>query len=197
MTDVQPAESTSTNLLERLIVRDSQAWGRFAAIYTPLVFRWAKGSGLQSADVADVTQDVFRVVATKLQSFERTTSKQGSFRRWLWGITRNILRQHFDANSKTAQGTGGTTAHRLITAVPDYLESDEPPHDADAEKSLVHRALKAIEGDFQPHTWKAFWRMTVEQQSANEIADSLGMTPRAVRQAKYRVLSRLREELLQ
>jgi DNA-directed RNA polymerase specialized sigma24 family protein len=35
----------------------------------------------------------------------------------------------------------------------------------------------------------------VEGASATEVGTELGMTPAAVRQAKYRVLCRLREEL--
>ncbi len=44
-------------------------------------------------------------------------------------------------------------------------------------------------------TWRAFWLCAVEHQSSGEVARQLGMTPGAVRQAKYKVLRHLREEL--
>ncbi len=65
----------------------------------------------------------------------------------------------------------------------------------DVETSLLHRALEIIRPDFEDRTWQAFWRATVEGHTAADIAQDFGMTPRAVRQAKYRVLQRLRTEL--
>lgn len=50
-------------------------------------------------------------------------------------------------------------------------------------------------GDFLPLTWQAFWLSTMEDVPAAEIADRLGMSPTAVRQAKFQVLRRLRDEM--
>jgi RNA polymerase sigma-70 factor (ECF subfamily) len=55
--------------------------------------------------------------------------------------------------------------------------------------------MMLVKGDFSDDTWQAFWRLAVEGQSAPSIAAELGLSPSAVRQAKYRVLCRLREEL--
>ena len=63
------------------------------------------------------------------------------------------------------------------------------------EAALLQRALKLVENDFAPHTWKAFWQFTIEGRSAKEIADEIGMSETGVRQAKFRVLARLREAL--
>ena len=52
-----------------------------------------------------------------------------------------------------------------------------------------------IRNEFEDRTWQAFWRVTVECQPSDMVAESLEMTPAAVRQAKSRVLRRLREEL--
>ena len=48
---------------------------------------------------------------------------------------------------------------------------------------------------FEARTWTAFWRVTVQNHSAAEVAANLGITANAVRQAKSRVLRRLKEEL--
>ena len=60
---------------------------------------------------------------------------------------------------------------------------------------LVRRGLDLIRAEFEPHTWQAFWQLAVEDRSVDEIARELGMQKPAVRQAKYRVLRRLRQEL--
>ena len=61
---------------------DHEAWCRFTAIYRPLIYRVARRAGLQDADAADVTQDVFRSIARSIDGFQCERSK-GSFRGWL------------------------------------------------------------------------------------------------------------------
>ena len=60
---------------------------------------------------------------------------------------------------------------------------------------LTRKALELIQPEFEDRTWRAFWRMAVDDRPAAEVAVELEMTPHAVRQAKYRVLHRLREEM--
>jgi RNA polymerase sigma-70 factor (ECF subfamily) len=60
---------------------------------------------------------------------------------------------------------------------------------------LVGRALQLMQADFQPTTWKACWELVVAGKPAPRVAAELGITTGAVYAAKFRVLSRLREEL--
>jgi RNA polymerase sigma-70 factor (ECF subfamily) len=60
---------------------------------------------------------------------------------------------------------------------------------------VVHRALRLIREEIEDRTWQAFWLTSVEQQPTASVAQQLGMTPGSVRQAKYKVLRRLRQEL--
>jgi RNA polymerase sigma-70 factor (ECF subfamily) len=55
--------------------------------------------------------------------------------------------------------------------------------------------VEQVRGDFEEQTWQAFWLTVVEGRSATVLAPELGMTAAAVRQAKARVLRRLKEEL--
>ena len=59
---------------------------------------------------------------------------------------------------------------------------------------LMCRCLELVEADFQELTWRAFLLTAIESQTAPEAAQTLGMTACAVRQAKSRVLRRIREE---
>jgi len=63
------------------------------------------------------------------------------------------------------------------------------------DEALLLAALDVVREDAQLHTWQAFWGMTVEGKSAAELAEVLGMTTKGVRQAKHRVLAKLREVL--
>jgi RNA polymerase sigma-70 factor (ECF subfamily) len=52
-----------------------------------------------------------------------------------------------------------------------------------------------LRADFEPSTWQAFWLTALEDRSPAALADELGMTPTAFRQAKSRVLRRLKQEM--
>jgi RNA polymerase sigma-70 factor, ECF subfamily len=191
---IEAGGSTSLSLIARARDRDADAWRRLTLLYGPLVYSWCRQAGLQEADAADVVQDVFRAVATGIDGFR--SGPDTSFRGWLWGIVRNKLSDHFRRRASQATSPGGTDAYERLQQIPeipfDELGDSDP---STPERKLVHRALAVIRGDFDERTWQAFWRLAVGGESAAEIGDALDMTPRAVRQAKYRVLQRLRSEL--
>ena len=72
---------------------------------------------------------------------------------------------------------------------------DEPPSNSDDTAMLLTRALNQIRPMVEPLTWDAFWNTAVLGRSASEVAAELGMTSMAVRQAKSRILRRLRKQL--
>ena len=79
-----------------------------------------------------------------------------------------------------------------MTQVP---QTDDPPT-GDLETSrLLHRALDQIKGDFAQQTWDAFWQSAIQGRDTNSIAQELRLSPNSVRQAKSRVLRRLREQI--
>ncbi|HUG68012.1 MAG TPA: sigma-70 family RNA polymerase sigma factor [Pirellulaceae bacterium] len=190
----ESSSSTSPSLIQRARAQDPEAWRRLSRLYTPLVYGWARQSGLSASDAADIVQEVFRSVVTNIDRFRHDELKS-SFRGWLWTITRNQVRLHFRQLSNRPDVTGGTEHHQQVEQLPDLLEQEAEPSSSDAKKSLVHRALRIVRNDFEEKTWQAFWRLTVDGHSAAEIAAELDMNPRSVRQAKYRILARLRQEL--
>jgi RNA polymerase sigma-70 factor (ECF subfamily) len=60
---------------------------------------------------------------------------------------------------------------------------------------VIHRLLELLEAEFEPRTWQAFRKVTLEGKSTAEAAQELGMSPVAVRIAKSRVLLRFRQEI--
>ena len=71
-------------------------------------------------------------------------------------------------------------------------ELDDEPTSPMESHRLLHRALDQIKADFAPQTWTAFWRSVVECHDTHWIAEETGLSPNGVRQAKSRVLRRLR-----
>ncbi len=178
---------TPLTLLQRLQqAGDSAAWRRFAELYTPLLFYWARRTGLQEPDAADLVQDVFLVLVRKMPEFRYEPG--GSFRSWLRTVLVNKWRER--QRRKALPVEGGFPVDQV--AAPPV---DDPLDDRASRTDLVLRALEAIRGDFAPSTWSAFHQLVVRGKSPRLVAADLGLSAAAVYIAKSRVLKRLRQEL--
>jgi RNA polymerase sigma-70 factor (ECF subfamily) len=188
-----PDQGTSLTLLARLRDHDPDAWSLVVRLYTPAVRQWAVRSGLQSADLEDLTQEVFRVAASGLQNFRRDRPGD-SFRGWLYGITRNFVLKHFERRQQAPQASGGTDAYLRLqeVAAPTDDTADALRED---KRSLYLRALELLKEQFEEKTWQAFWLTVIDEVSPDEVAERLGLSGVAIRKYKSRVLQRLRAEL--
>lgn len=187
-------DKTSLSLLMRAVERDQDAWQRLVRVYTPLICHWARRVGLQADDVSDVAQDVFLVLHAKISQYD--PQRGAGFRAWLWGITRKKLGEFLRRRRLHPAAVGGSDALNLADLLAD--DADESTWHSigrTGDEALLLAALDVVREDAQLHTWQAFWGMTVEGKSAAELAEVLGMTTKGVRQAKHRVLAKLREVL--
>jgi RNA polymerase sigma-70 factor (ECF subfamily) len=181
-------------MLERLKVRDAEAWRRLVRLYYPLVRAWSERLGLRGEDAADVAQEVFRALAGGLERFERDDGKN-SFRGWLFGITRRQALAFYRQRKEQPAGAGGTEAQRRFAELPaEELDESSAAELVSERQSLLQRALVLLQHDVEPHTWQAFWRAAVEGHAPNDIAADLGISVNAVYLAKARMLRRLRAE---
>ncbi len=184
---------TSLTLLAKVGANDADAWQRFVKLYGPLVYSWARNAKVQPADVLDIGQEVFRVVAKKISTFESGRKSGAGFRSWLWGITRLRILEHFRVSSVQEAGQGGTAAHERIQLLEQQQEEPKSINGNTSQQLVLQTAIEILRAESKPTTWQAFWRMAVDGQSAADVGQELGMAPRAVRQAKYRVTRKLRE----
>ena len=189
-----PADRTSMTLLQRLQAgsTDQDAWARVVHLYGERIRHWAGRRGVVGADADDVAQEVFQAAARGLEKFRRDRPED-TFRGWLFGITRNVLLRHLERGGRNFAAPGGTAALAGLNQLP---EPDTDEDDSPAERTaLYRRGLDLVRGEFEARTWSAFWQHVVEGRSPAEVALELGVSPAAIRQAKSRVLRRLREEL--
>lgn len=195
MTDstTSSADHSAPSLLVGLRSGDDRSWARLVDLYAPLVRIWCRYSGVAEQKIPDVLQEVFLAVHRSLDRFQPRESTDG-FRGWIWMITKNKIRDQFRASGKQPTAAGGSAALGVLQEIPDSLPDDAPSEPSDTA-SLMHRALEMVKVDFKPKTWDAFWRATVLGQSTEQIADELDLSAASVRQAKSRVLRRLREQL--
>jgi RNA polymerase sigma-70 factor (ECF subfamily) len=190
-----PTDQTSQSLLERVRLRDAAAWSRLVDLYSPLVCHWCRKTGLGPEETADVVQETFLAVATHLPKFQKQNPSD-TFRGWLRVIARNKIRDVFRRQHRQPQGQGGTTARQQFENLPDVSEIEISEGDrAEEQRLLLRQALELVRGEFEDVTWQAFYRVVVDGRSAQDAALDLDTTAGAVRQAKYKVLRRLRQEL--
>jgi RNA polymerase sigma-70 factor (ECF subfamily) len=179
--------------LQQAKAGDAAAWQRLEFLYTPLVRWWCRRRGVAAQDVDDVTQEVFADVASKLTKF--TEGPAGSFRSWLFTITRYKVADHYRCINERPAAAGGSDAHKRLEELPEAADSSTEEESVSEHAILVRRALEFVRPEFRARTWEAAWRVAVDGQSAAEVAAALEMTAGAVHTAKSRVLARLRELL--
>ena len=191
----QSVGSTSSSLLDRVKANDQDAWRWLVKLYSPLVLFWCRRAGVRPDDRRDTFQEVFRAVAAHVGQFHRDQPGD-SFRAWLRTITTNKVNDYFRRRSRQPDALGGSTAQRRLSEVPEseVLSVDDGTA-ATEEALLMRQALALIRPEFEERTWAAFWQTMFGGQSSSVAAEALGMTAAAVRQAKSRVMRRLREEL--
>ena len=186
--------ATSPTLIARIAEKDPAAWQMLVDLYGPLILYWIRRQGLSEHDAADVLQDVFAGVATSIPRFQR--SQQGSFRAWLWVITRNHLARFFRSRAASVQAAGGTQAWLNLANLAEALSDDPDEHTArPVLNELYQRGLQLVRSEFEDRSWQIFWLTVVDQVATADVAVQFGITANGVRQIKSRILRRLREVL--
>ncbi|MEZ6096963.1 MAG: sigma-70 family RNA polymerase sigma factor [Pirellulaceae bacterium] len=182
--------STSESLLARLEdSNDSDAWNRFVELYTPLIFYWARRSGLQVSDASDLVQEVMAIVSQAIKRFQYDRGK--SFRGWLRTITVNQFRQKWRRAQRTKITSGELS---LLAAMPDR-RTLESTWDRSYRFEILQRAIAGMRPDFAEETWDALMEFLKGQRTAKEIANEQNISVWTLYAAKSRMLKRLRNEL--
>ncbi len=191
---VDDSPRTRASLLVQ--IRDGSnhaAWHEFMRLYGPLVYGFARKRGLQDADAADLMQTVMRSVAGAIGRLDYDR-EQGTFRGWLFTITRNKVYSFLEARRIRPQGSGDTGTNRLLDSHPDS-SNDSDVWELDYQRRLASLAMERVQSEFQDNTWRAFQLTAVDGQPAAEVSRQLGLSPGAIYVAKSRVLARLKDEV--
>ena len=169
------------------------AWREFVGLYGPVVYGFARNRGLQDADAADLMQDVMRSVSSTIGRLDYDP-KRGTFRGWLFTITRNKVFNFLSSRRVRPQGSGGTTANRRLE---EATEADDGTDEWELEyqRRLAALAMERVQDEFQESTWRAFWLTAVEGMPVAEVAKRVGLSAGAIYVAKSRVLARLKAEV--
>jgi RNA polymerase sigma-70 factor (ECF subfamily) len=166
---------------------DVDAWSEFSLIYEPMLYRFGRRRGLQDADARELVQSVMISVARAVERWEPNREK-ARFRTWLFRIARNQW-LNMATKRRLDVATGRTTDLFLLHA---QVEESEEDCLLEYRREVFRLAAAHVRDSIQPATWEAFWRTSVLDIAADQVAKELGMSTGAVYIARYRVTQRLK-----
>ncbi|MEM9367085.1 MAG: sigma-70 family RNA polymerase sigma factor [Planctomycetota bacterium] len=195
ITAVYEPGTTRSTMLDGVRVKDAVAWSRMVELYGPLVYSWCRRSRCQPSDAVDVVQEVFLAVAQGVERLQLDRPGD-SFRAWLRVITKHKIVDLARRRQQSPIVGGGTAMDQKLRGLAESLSDEEEPSDQDVVdlSELLQRSMQLVRNDFSRSTWQAFWMSTVEGYETAEITSKLQMNANAIRQARFRVLKRIREE---
>jgi RNA polymerase sigma-70 factor (ECF subfamily) len=183
---------TRETLLARLEDQsDRDAWDQFSALYAPVIYRLARGRGMQDADAQDLTQHVLITVARAIPRWQ--SSGDGTrFRRWLRRVTKNATINALTRKPRDL-AAGGSSRINLLREHPEQDSVASEAIDWESRREVYRRASLKLCREIQPETWEIFIRTVVDGESVQSVSVATGKSVGSIYVAKCRVLNRLRE----
>jgi RNA polymerase sigma-70 factor (ECF subfamily) len=192
---MQESPATRASLLVRLRDGgDAGAWHEFVRLYAPVIYGFARKRGLQDADAADLMQEVLRSISSAVQRLEYDTAR-GTFRGWLFTVTRNKVYNFLEARSRRVQGSGDSRVQQRLEQLAGADGELSTDWEVGYQRSLVAQAMDEIKSEFQKATWEAFCRTALDGLTPAQAASQVGLSVGAVYVAKSRVIARLKQEI--
>lgn len=192
---MQESPATRASLLVRLRdAGDAGAWQEFVHLYGPVIYGFARKRGLQDADAADLMQEVLHSVSSAAQRLDYDPAR-GTFRGWLFTVTRNKVFNFLESRSRRVQGTGDSDMQRRLDQHANADGDLSADWEADYQRTLAAQAMERVKEEFQTATWEAFVLTAVEGQTPAQVASRVGLSVGAIYVAKSRVIARLRQEI--
>lgn len=187
--------SITSTLLAKAVARDRQAWKRIVDIYGPLVYRWCRRARLSEDDASDISQQVFEAVSRHIDQFSQKEKDEGrNFIGWLRRITDNKINDEWRRRQKHPPAAGGNVAQMLLQNVPLDCEDNDDEELEDEIRELYARIVSYVRSQVTDAHWEAFWRVTVNEEAAADVAKDLQMSRDNVYTIKARILRMLRTE---
>ena len=176
---------TRLSLIGRLAnPNDASAWRQFESCYQTAIYRFARSRSLQADEAMDVVQEVMLAVHRQAMRWE-PSGRVGSFRAWLAETSRRLTLAAIRFRNR-----GGFENLECDDLMAKNTNEDTVK---DEQSWAFYSAVAVVEKETNPSLWRAFWLTAVDGQSAQSVADQLGMRIGTVYSAKSRVLARIKQ----
>jgi RNA polymerase sigma-70 factor (ECF subfamily) len=177
--------------IEAVLAGDRDAYGELVKRHSRMLFRLAYRMTGNEADADDVVQDAFLRGYQKLATFE----SRANFGTWIYRIAVHcaldrLARRRPEEARRVSEETDSAAD---AVQVPD-LRPDPERLAMSAEIGALHEiAMRGL----TPTERTAFILRHMEDQSTEEIAAALDVTPNTAKQSVYRAVQKVRHRLTQ
>ncbi len=150
--------------------------------------------GMQSADAADLAQEVLIRVSQNIHRFDHDRA-HAKFRTWLGTLIRSVLVDRFRATPRDI-ASGLPEVQAELESLPGQDSAQwHRVIDTEARNEVFRWAAKRIQKEYAASSWDAFWKTCVENQPVQQVADDLGRSIGAIYTSRSRIMKRLRAEV--
>lgn len=196
----QLAARTRRSLIMRLgDWKDQRSWDEFYRTYWRLIYSVAIKAGLREDEAWDVVQETVLTIAK--QSLKKTYDpERGSFKMWLWNVTRWRINDQFRMRGKSPATTNGTdetkSPREPVENVPDTSDNNFTEiWEREWQQNIMKAALERVKVRVSPRQFQIFDYNVLQGLSATEVRRRLGVSMAQVYLAKHRVGTILKNEI--
>ncbi len=211
---MQPEETItnpSDNELEKLAARtrrslimrlgdwkDQRSWDEFYRTYWRLIYSVALKAGLKEDEAWDVVQETVLTIAK--QSLKNSYNpERGSFKMWLWNVTRWRINDQFRLRCRVPQPSNAgenTPAREPVENVPDTSSNNFTEiWEREWQQNVMKAALERVKMRVSPRQFQIFDYNVLQGMSATDVRRKLGVSMAQVYLAKHRVGGILKKEI--
>lgn len=181
---------TTTTILDRLgDYENHDAWGRLVGRFRRPIASFALQMGVSPRDAEDVAQETLVAFAESFRAgkYDRNRGRLSS---WLFGIAH---RQALAQRRRAARHPAAPEKSEGETANPAEIAAATRIWDQLWNRFLLEKALQLAREEFEPGIFRAFELVAVEDAAPSDAAEKLGVSVKAIYNAKHRVAKRVRE----
>ncbi len=196
----QYAEHTRKSLIARLENwEDQRTWDEFYRTYWRLIYSVAVKSGLREDEAWDVVQETILSIA-KQSKKNVYDPAQGSFKLWLWNMTRWRINDQFRKRKKDTamllMAEGADEDDHPVDQIPDEGKNNfNQVWEREWQNNLLQAALERVKAKVAPKQFQIFDYYVLREWDAAKVRRQLGVSIAQVYLAKHRVGSALKKEL--
>lgn len=207
---------TNSSLLVRIRASDdTESWREFFNLYKNSIAGLAMTGGLSRAEADEVLQETMLAVSRGIGTFEYNR-EVGSFKGWLFTITRRAMYRQLRKRAPAGERTSGTrTPNReldIVTVTPadSQLTPSDPSEDELAllpdpapgleqrferewRQAILAVALKRVGQQIKPKQFQMFDLYVTQQLPMSKVTRMLKVNAAQVYMAKIRVSALLRQ----
>ncbi len=193
------AARTRRSLIMRLgDWNDRKSWDEFYRTYWRLIYSVALKAGLREDEAWDVVQETVLTIAKQSVKGMYDPTK-GSFKMWLWHITRWRINDQFRQRRKDTANTltsSDGSEREPLSDIPDTSgDTFTRIWDREWQNNVMKAAIERVKMRVSPQQFQIFDYNVLRGMNAIEVRKKLGVSIAQVYLAKHRVGGVLKKEV--